>query len=236
MKQRRQELGFEGPDLEVRKRKDIIKRSKVYTKKMIQQVSDAKYLVPSEADPTKFYEADLDAYTCQCLDYPLICFCKHLCAVQELFDEPGVPPDGIRPSLPDVSSLPPRLPDSQTPSAPSGPPSAPPSPSSQNTLARLVEKFDRRTARLRQLCKKKDTTLGFLPALEAALDALLLETDSGSVLPHAQHLKPNMSSQWKKTHKSMMPGVKMKRKLAGDPSYGAGASSGGKAKEPPPKK
>ncbi|KAF8148551.1 hypothetical protein K438DRAFT_2087209 [Mycena galopus ATCC 62051] len=154
-----------------------------------------------------------------------------------LFDEPDVLPAGIKPSFPDVSSLPPRLPDSQTPSASSGPPSAPPSPAGQNTLTRLVEKFDRSTARLRQLCKKKkEPVLGSLPALEAALDALLLETDSGSVLPNAQHLEPNMSSQWKKTHKGMMPGVKTKRKPAGDPSYGAGASSGGKAKEPPQKR
>ncbi|KAF8177955.1 hypothetical protein K438DRAFT_2180632 [Mycena galopus ATCC 62051] len=204
---------------------------------MLQQVSDSKYLVPSEADPSKFYEVDLDAYTCQCLNYPLIRFCKHLCAVQELFDEPGVLPAGIRPSFPDVSSLPPRLPDSQTPSASSASPSAPPSPTGQNTLMRLVEKFDRSTARLRQLCKKKkEPVLGSLPALEAALDAWLLETDSSSVLPNAQHLEPNMLSQWKKTHKGMMPGVKTKRKPAGDPSYGAGARSGGKAKEPPQKK
>jgi hypothetical protein len=45
-----------------------------------------------------------------------------------------------------------------------------------------------------------------------------------------------MSSQWKKTHKSMMPGVKTKQKPAGDPSYGVGASSGVKVKELPPKK
>ncbi|KAJ7282530.1 hypothetical protein C8J57DRAFT_1554562 [Mycena rebaudengoi] len=97
LKQRRQELGFEGPDLEVKKRKDIIKRSKVYVKDDIQQISDSKYLVPSQSNPSKLYEVNLDAYTCQCLDYPLISYCKHLCAVQELFDEPGSPSDDIHP-------------------------------------------------------------------------------------------------------------------------------------------
>ncbi|KAJ7238362.1 hypothetical protein C8J57DRAFT_1528679 [Mycena rebaudengoi] len=56
LKQRRQELGFEGPDLEVKKRKDIIKRSKVYVKDDIQQISDSKYLVPSQSNPSKLYE------------------------------------------------------------------------------------------------------------------------------------------------------------------------------------
>jgi hypothetical protein len=35
LKQRRQELGFEGVDIEVKKRQDILKRSKVYKKEDI---------------------------------------------------------------------------------------------------------------------------------------------------------------------------------------------------------
>ncbi|KAJ7605973.1 hypothetical protein DFH06DRAFT_1019876, partial [Mycena polygramma] len=83
--QRRQELGFEGPDIEVQKRKDILKRSKVYVKSDIAQIDDYKFLVPSKSNPAKLYEVDLDTYTCTCLDFPLISYCKHICAVQVLF-------------------------------------------------------------------------------------------------------------------------------------------------------
>ncbi|KAJ7890714.1 hypothetical protein B0H13DRAFT_2340890 [Mycena leptocephala] len=39
---------------------------------------------------SKAYEVDIDTYTCTCLDYPLISYCKHICAVQQFFDEDGV--------------------------------------------------------------------------------------------------------------------------------------------------
>ncbi|KAK7050359.1 hypothetical protein R3P38DRAFT_3344858, partial [Favolaschia claudopus] len=42
-------------------------------------------------------------------------------------------------------------------------------------------------------------------------------------------LQSNMSSGWKSTQRAMMPGIKTKRIPVGDPSYGAGASSGNKA-------
>jgi hypothetical protein len=87
LKQRRQDLGFEGPDVEVKKRQDIKRRSQVYVKDNIEQVEDTKYLVPSQSSPSKFYEVDIDTYTCDCLDFPLIAYSKHICAVQRLFDE-----------------------------------------------------------------------------------------------------------------------------------------------------
>jgi hypothetical protein len=224
--------GFEGPDLEVKKRKDIIKRSKVYVKDNIRQISDSKYLVPSQSNPSKLYEVDLDAYTCQCLDYPVISYCKHLCAVQELFDEPGSPPNGIRPHIQSLSPLPLPLP----PSIPNNQAPAPLTSRQNPPLTQLVvEKLERLTARLRRP-RKKDDNLRSLPDLEATVDAMLLETDSGSVLPSVEHLQSNLSSQWGKTQRGMMPAIKIRRKPAGDPSYGAGASSGSKMKESKPKK
>ncbi|KAJ7123977.1 hypothetical protein C8R43DRAFT_860017, partial [Mycena crocata] len=71
LKQRRQWIGFEGPDIEVRKRQAIIKASKVYAEEDLVQLSDSKYLVPSKrSQNSKVYEVDLDAYTCTCLDFP----------------------------------------------------------------------------------------------------------------------------------------------------------------------
>ncbi|KAJ7488704.1 hypothetical protein B0H11DRAFT_1720367 [Mycena galericulata] len=101
------DLGFEGPDLELKKRQDILERSRVYVKSDIVQVEDSesRFLVPSKSQPSRVYEVDIDTYTCTCLDYPLISFCKHISAVQNQFDEPGGPPDGVRPS-PQVPSLP----------------------------------------------------------------------------------------------------------------------------------
>ncbi|KAJ7665805.1 hypothetical protein B0H17DRAFT_951239 [Mycena rosella] len=78
---RHQEFGYEGPDIEVKKRHDILERSRVYSKHDIQHVEDAKYIVPSKTDPSKVYDVDIDTYTCTCLDFPLISFCKHICAV-----------------------------------------------------------------------------------------------------------------------------------------------------------
>ncbi|KAJ7900815.1 hypothetical protein B0H13DRAFT_1622250 [Mycena leptocephala] len=229
---RRQELGFEGPDIEVKKRQDIIKRSKVYSKEDIQQITDTKFIVPSKSDPTKVYEVDIDTYTCTCLDYPLILYCKHLCAVQALFDEPGTPADGpaASPHIPSLSTLNESAP-SVAPTQPTLPvePTGPSEPTT-HPFARLVEKLERLTARLRHP-RKKDSQCSSLGDLEAAVDAMLLETDSGTVLPTAQHLAPNKSSSWAQTREAMMPGVKTKKKPAGDPSYGAGVNSGSKAKK-----
>jgi hypothetical protein len=48
LKQRRQELSFEEPDIEVQKRQDICKRAKIYAKINITQVTAGKYLVGVE--------------------------------------------------------------------------------------------------------------------------------------------------------------------------------------------
>ncbi|KAJ7655465.1 hypothetical protein B0H17DRAFT_894790, partial [Mycena rosella] len=69
-KQRRQEFGYEGPDIEVKKRHDISEWSKVYSKHDIQHVDDVKYIVPSKTDPLKVYDVNIDTYTCTCLDFP----------------------------------------------------------------------------------------------------------------------------------------------------------------------
>ncbi|KAJ7745827.1 hypothetical protein DFH07DRAFT_721711, partial [Mycena maculata] len=64
------DLGFEGPDMEVKKRQEILQRSKVFTAADVAHVEDARYTIRSRSDPSKVYDVDIDAYTCTCRDYP----------------------------------------------------------------------------------------------------------------------------------------------------------------------
>lgn len=243
----------------MKKRQDICKRAKIYVKGDIEQVTAVKYAVLSKSTATKIYEVDLDTYTCTCLDYPLITFCKHICAVQNFFHEDGAARDFIdgdgearevedvaardfdanpaaqrpdeagaaqddlpvSPNVPSLSALEDSVP---------GPFDAPFSATLQKVpiLTSLAEKLERLAARLRRP-RQKNTLLASLTDLEDALDAMLQETDDGSVLPPSQHIQPNTKALFKHTLNAMMPGVKTKRAPAGDRSYGAGASSGSKA-------
>jgi hypothetical protein len=92
LKQRRQDSNFEGLDIKTQKRMAILKRAKNYTEDQIQQVGDSMYTVASELQPARVYDVDVDAYSCSCLDFPLISFCMHIAAVQCLFDEPALSP------------------------------------------------------------------------------------------------------------------------------------------------
>ncbi|KAJ7154347.1 hypothetical protein C8R43DRAFT_885158 [Mycena crocata] len=84
----RQSLGFEGPDLALKHRKAVIKRASTIPREAIQLDPETrKYIIRSLSDPDIFYEVDLDAYDCTCLSFPLIRFCKHVCAVQHHFPE-----------------------------------------------------------------------------------------------------------------------------------------------------
>lgn len=48
-------------------------------------ILDCAMCSDSISQPGHWYEVDLRAYTCTCLDYPAICFCKHIHAVQTHF-------------------------------------------------------------------------------------------------------------------------------------------------------
>ncbi|KAK7013490.1 hypothetical protein R3P38DRAFT_3206828 [Favolaschia claudopus] len=62
-----EDLGFEGIDAEVT---------------VVNQ-----YRVKSRSKPSYIYVVDISAYTCTCLDYPLILYCKNIAAVQTLLKE-----------------------------------------------------------------------------------------------------------------------------------------------------
>ncbi|KAJ6475794.1 hypothetical protein C8R47DRAFT_1323831 [Mycena vitilis] len=238
LRQRRQELGFEGEDVEVKKRRDIVERSKAYVKDDICHIQDSKYIVRSNSDPIMVYEVDIDTYTCTCLDFPLISFCKHLCAVQELFGEHG-PNDSEANAnvLPSLSLMDGTLASTvQTASASVAIPIADgPQPPPKNVVARISEKMERLTARFRGA--KKSSAISSLPTLrdlEDALDSMPQATDSDGVLPARQDLAPVVKPA--SARETMMPKVKVRRERAGDKAYGAGAASGSLAKKNPSKK
>ncbi|KAJ7743737.1 hypothetical protein DFH07DRAFT_711389, partial [Mycena maculata] len=226
LKQRRQDLGFEGIDIEVRKRRDIVKRSQQYTKDDIEHVDEEQYLVRSKSEPSHIYEVDISTYTCTCLDFPLISYCKHICAVQTLFEEhaPQVPLSSCTTTTPPNAST---TLQSSLPEEPSQAPVAKP----QSMRKVVAEKLERLAARLWHLSTKEPIEL--LPCLDQLADQMLAATDKGSVLPAAHHVEPH-TKPWRETALSM--GVLPKPKTRArpidanrDPHYGGGASSGGKA-------
>ncbi|KAJ7030978.1 hypothetical protein C8F04DRAFT_1263252 [Mycena alexandri] len=212
MKQRRQDFGFEGPDIEAKKRMDIIERSKIYVKGDIVQITEDQFIVPSKTDPSKVYEVDLDAYTCTCDDYPLISYCKHCSTDQGRIVIPHRHTHLTFPACRRSTLRRPKLRKK---------------PVKKGHVVALAEKLELLAARLRHP-RAKAQFPDLLP-LEQTLDDVLAATDGSSVLPSAQRIPSNQSTAWAKTKASMMPAVKTKHKKAGDPAYGGGASSGSKA-------
>ncbi|CAK5284824.1 unnamed protein product [Mycena citricolor] len=53
--------------------------------------SDTTFLVHSQSTPDKSYTVNLEHYTCTCPSFPLIPFCKHICAVELKFPDVVVP-------------------------------------------------------------------------------------------------------------------------------------------------
>ena len=163
------------------------------------------------------------AYTCTCLDFPTIRFCKHICAVQthyptvhQFIDLNQDPQerlfDYVSPSSTPTASLTIPLP-IPTPS---------PAPSS------LVEDLERLAAKMRISPDHEPH-----PDLQVAVSReLSLLQGSTQLLPgRVPRIAPNQKS-WPETRAVMvrMPPKKTKAKRTGDPAYGGGERSGKKAK------
>ncbi|KAF7371682.1 hypothetical protein MVEN_00024400 [Mycena venus] len=241
LKQRRQDLGFEGIDIEVKKREDIVKRSKAYVKADIENLEDERFLVRSTSDPSRVYEVDISTYTCTCLDFPLISFCKHICAVQTLFQDELEQPalDAESPCLSD-SDLPHDDDDHPQDDSPQGNSLELAAPILEvmkpRALTLMAEKLERLAARLRRP-RTKESDLPSLSHLGELVDGMLLATDNSNVLPSTQHVEPNVND-WRVTQGRMrvLPNPKTRAKPAGDPHYGGGAASGSKAAKKAKKK
>jgi hypothetical protein len=150
------------------------------------------------------------------LDFPLISYCKHICAVQELFDELGEP-QPHSPNVPTLSQL-------------SATVTIPVTSNKPNLATVIAEKLERLAARLRIRRKDpSDDSLHGLEDLEATLDAMLVTTDDNAVLPSRQQLAPVVKGP--SARQVMMPRVKTRKAPAGDPAYGGGQASGSKAKK-----
>src|SRR5258708_4652662 len=82
----RQEAGFEGPDLEVKRRLKIEEHAQsIPSTQITQDIDQGVFFVQLQSKPQVQYQIDLNAYDCDCIDFPAICFCKHICAIQYHF-------------------------------------------------------------------------------------------------------------------------------------------------------
>jgi hypothetical protein len=84
-KHRRQELGFEGLDLELTRWKDLEKAAQEIAKSDIEESKDGSYRVRSLTDRERWYNVDVSAPHCECLSFPHLSFCKHIAAIQHHF-------------------------------------------------------------------------------------------------------------------------------------------------------
>ena len=78
-KHRRQQFGFEGPDLEVQRQNEAETNAHTFTLDDIKVLVDGQsYLVNSRSDPSRKYIVDVNYYTCECDAYHLI-LQAHMC-------------------------------------------------------------------------------------------------------------------------------------------------------------
>ncbi|KAJ7611273.1 hypothetical protein FB45DRAFT_844073 [Roridomyces roridus] len=83
LRQRRCLFGFEGKNLEEKKRDEIIKQSQIFASADFKRVG-ALYAVTSKNNASKVYHVDLRTLKCTCPAFPAVSYCKHLCAAQQL--------------------------------------------------------------------------------------------------------------------------------------------------------
>ncbi|KAJ7623732.1 hypothetical protein FB45DRAFT_1061608 [Roridomyces roridus] len=87
LRQRRCLFGFEGKNLEEKKRDEIIKQSQIFASADFKRVG-ALYAVTSKNNASKVYHVDLRTLKCTCPAFPAVSYCKHLCAAQQLLEGP----------------------------------------------------------------------------------------------------------------------------------------------------
>jgi hypothetical protein len=86
---RQQAFGFEGPDLALKKRIEVEQHAKLIKKLDVAPLDNKAniFLVKSQSDGAIDYEVDLENYNCTCLSFPIIWYCKDICAVQIHYSE-----------------------------------------------------------------------------------------------------------------------------------------------------
>lgn len=225
----RQQFGFEGPDLEMKRRMEINERAMLIPIDDIEESESQTFRVHSQTDRTRWYTVDLETYTCDssCESFPVIMFCKHIAAVQLHFEEAIT-----QLHLSSIFTKPTTRPlqryiDSHTPSA-----ASPPQPTVLNVddikLAALSNKLQQLAIRthLQPPSHLSDT----LRTLDSLLNIVLSQVSDSGVLPKQKKIAPNQHS-WTETKEVMVAKPKTSKRTSetADP-YGGGGVAGKKAK------
>lgn len=230
-KHSRQEWGFEGLDLEMKRRREIeVAATEIHLDSIADFEDDdepGQFTVQSQKDPSHVYFMDIDAYTCDCESYPLISYCKHLAAVQlHIYEDVDIKPlDSL---FTNVSSTP-----SCTTSGhemkvmPAAITASLPPNLDLTILTNIPEKLQRLAVRT-QLSPPQHLT-DTLQKLDGLLDQALVECAQPQVLPRHKKVPSNQHS-WPETAKVMGAAVKTKRKSVHTDPYSGKERSGKRAK------
>jgi hypothetical protein len=232
-RERCQEFGFEGPDLEMKRHLEIQALACKIGSDQITPVEGSngnEYHICSQSNPTQQHRVNINAYTCDCQDFPRISFCKHICAVQCHF------PEQVEPrSLATIFSI------SRSATSDLNIGQAAQSDDDTNeTLDSTINEAEDNAELLDDICKQLQQLAirsryspppqltDTLRALHVALQNATPEFEGAANLPFKQ-IPPNQHS-WPETAAVMGARIKTKRKNHTDP-YSGGERSGKKAKE-----
>ena len=99
-----QQIGFERPDLAEKHCNLVLENAKTILIESIKCVSDTQFHVMSQFNLDRCYLVDIQKMICDCLDFPRIWLCKHLCAVKIWY--PFIPPvNDLDQDLPRLSPI-----------------------------------------------------------------------------------------------------------------------------------
>jgi hypothetical protein len=244
----RQTLGFEGPNLAEKRRRQILTRAPETPLRKIQKIDDLHFEVQS-SNTNQSYHVDLNSIACNCKDFPRIRLCKHIAAVAHFFggvDLGPRPPDNASAS----ESAMPNSPVQQDGSAGSTNDDATASLiSAANNMIRVTQGLISNTPRDPHIAKSITKSLNSMLSQIDALMHSATAAGDGPPLPEKEKIGPNQLS-WPETTARM--GVQRGKKRQGgkvdsaltaehigepnrkratdnDP-YGAGEQSGKRAK------
>ncbi|KAJ7579511.1 hypothetical protein C8J56DRAFT_796284, partial [Mycena floridula] len=194
----RQLSGWDGVNREFQKRREIQARAKSIAKHSITPSDDADgsmFQVASQSKPNTWYQVDLEAYSCECLSFSGIDFCKHICAVQYHFPEvyETIPASQLAVSA--TAVIAPQI-------IPSNSQSGSDAESQADIGECLVSELIHKLQALK-LAAKKPSALKVTPmmsTLSENLTAVLEELSVPSgILPARRKVAPNEGSGWNKT-------------------------------------
>ncbi|KAJ7582338.1 hypothetical protein C8J56DRAFT_792767, partial [Mycena floridula] len=190
------EAGWDGINREFQKRREIQARAKSIAKHSITPCDDADgsmFQVASQSKPNTWYQVDLEVYSCECLSFSGIDFCKHICAVQYHF--PEVYETASQLAVSATAVIAPQIIPSKSQSESDAEPQAD---IGEYLVSELIHKLQ-----ALKLAAKKPSTLKAMPmmsTLSENLTAVLEELSVPSgILPARRKVSPNEGFGWNKT-------------------------------------